>query len=79
MEPTFESVETSEDLLAVTSAEGDTWAVTRRGQFLRRVDGEWRRWSPALDGEPDLLAVWAGAGRVRAIARDGSVVEGEPL
>lgn len=47
--------------------------------MLRNTDGCWLRESPPFDGDPDLLAVWTSGRMVRAIAADGSVIEGTPI
>ena len=74
----IEKVATTSTLTAVTTtAMGTVWAASARGRILRRhPDSQWLRASPDFGVEPHIIALWASEDRVRAVAKDGSLILG---
>lgn len=79
LETTLDAVDTVSNLNVVTLTDAGTpWAASAKGRIVRRRrDGaKWVRLSPDFEVEPDLIALWASEDRVRAVATDGSLVQG---
>lgn len=77
LEAHLEAVQTTRDLLALTIGEdGAAWAGAAQARLLRRTNGAWVRMSGDVGIAPAVVAVWAGARRVRAVCDDGAIIEG---
>jgi hypothetical protein len=77
----LEAVQTTRDLLSLTTAEdGQAWAGSAQARLVRRssVNGSssWVRMSGDIGVTSSMVSVAAGPRTVRAIGDDGTVVEG---
>lgn len=64
---------TEGDVRALVQGGDDLWAAGGEGLLLRRDDSGWRRVESAFT--EDLLALWAGDGRVVAAGRRGTILQ----
>jgi hypothetical protein len=83
LEAQLEAVQTTRDLLSLTTTEsGHAWAGSGQARLLRRSSGAasgWVRMTGDLGVSSSMLAVWAqspSGAEVRAIGDDGAVVQG---
>ena len=81
LEAQLEAVQTTRDLLAVTTTEeGQAWAGSAQARLLRRSSlspaKSWIRMSGDLGVTSSMIAVASTPSTVRAIGDDGAVVEG---
>jgi serine/threonine-protein kinase len=73
----LETIQTTKDLTTLTIAnDGVAWVGGVRTRVLRREGNEWLRVGADIGSAATLVAIWASAQRVLAIADDGAVLEG---
>jgi serine/threonine-protein kinase len=74
---TLEVVQTTQDLAALTVANGVAWAGATGARILRRGDGGWARMTGRLETSENVVGLAIGPGSVRAVLQDGSLLLGQ--
>ncbi len=73
----LEAVQTTRDLACIAVGEdGTPWAGAAQARLLRRTPTGWLRMSGDVGLSSMIMALHAGASRVRALCDDGAVLEG---